>query len=230
MCGRYTIIANRESLAEALDLPPEAIPEDVAPRYNVAPTQLVPILLQEGAVRMAFFRWGLVPPWADDLRAGARRINARRETIASKRSFRESFRDQRCLVIADGFYEWHAAEPGKPKVPYYVRMKSGEPFTFAGLWARWRSPAGEEVLTCTIITGEANDLLREIHHRMPIIIPPHNRAAWLDPDHRNEEALLSLLRPYDPEEMEMFPVSRYVNSPANDGAQCIVPEGPRETG
>ena len=216
----------------------EIVPDSLEPRYNIAPSQPVPILLKDAGVRMALFQWGLIPPWAKDPSIGNRMINARRETLAERPSFRDAFRAQRCLVIADGFYEWRRAARG-PKTPYYVRLKSHEPFTFAGLWSRWRPPSGDDVLTCTIVTGDANELLEPIHDRMPVVIPPANRDAWLDPEHREAESLLALLRTGDPQEMEMYPVSRYVNSPANEGARCIEVEkepeeppslfGPRRT-
>ncbi len=223
MCGRFTLIARRDDLARDLGIPREAIPEDLKPRYNIAPSQPVPILLDDGEIRFALFQWGLVPHWAKDPAIGNRMINCRSETITEKPTFRGPFRKQRCLIIADGFYEWFAQEKGTAKIPYYIRMKSGRPFTFAGLWSRWTAPDGEELLTCTIITGEPNEMISEIHHRMPIIVPPDHRTAWLDPEQKSEEYLLGLLRPYDPEAMEMFPVTRWVNSPAHDDPQCVEP-------
>jgi putative SOS response-associated peptidase YedK len=225
MCGRFTLVTRRDDLARELGIPREAIPEDLTPRWNIAPSQLVPIVRQDEEVRMALFQWGLVPSWAKDPKIGNRMINARAETIAEKPSFKGPFRAKRCLVVADGFFEWTAAGKG-PKTPYYIRMKDGRPFTFAGLWSRWKTPDGGELLTCTIITGEPNGLISEIHHRMPIILPPEHRAAWLDPDQRDEEFLLALLRPYDPDEMTMHPVGPWVNSPAHDDPRCIEPADP----
>jgi putative SOS response-associated peptidase YedK len=223
MCGRYTLKTERESLLRALELPVDAAPSALAPRYNIAPTQLVPVLLDDGGVRMALHRWGLVPEWAPDPSIGNRLINARGETLADKRTFRDAFRERRCLVIADGFYEWHEVEKGKPKVPYYIRMRNEEPFTFAGLWSRWRRRSGGELLTCTIVTQDANELIGRIHHRMPAIIPPERRAEWLDPGNCDPDALRALLAPYDPGRMEMYEVTRYVNSPDHDGELCIRP-------
>jgi putative SOS response-associated peptidase YedK len=227
MCGRFTLVTKREDLARELGIPGEAIPADLAPRWNIAPSQLVPILLHDGGVRMALFQWGLVPHWAKDPAIGNRMINARSETIAEKPSFKGPLRAQRCLIVADGFYEWHA--PGKggtkgaPRTPYYIRMKDRRPFTFAGLWSKWTAPDGGELLTCTIITGEPNELIADIHHRMPIILPPDHREAWLDPDEHDEDRLLALLGPYDPAAMEMYPVRRHVNSPAHDDPTCVEP-------
>jgi putative SOS response-associated peptidase YedK len=220
MCGRYTLTTRKHDLAKELDLDSEIV-LDLEPRYNIAPTQEVPILIKEVGVRMALFRWGLIPPWAKDATVGSRMINARRETLAERASFREPFQSQRCLVIADGFYEWHASVAGKPKIPHYVRLKSRKPFTFAGLWSKWRGPSGQDVYTCTIVTRDANEIVGRIHDRMPVIVSPANRDAWLDPEHQDPESLAALLGAHDPEEMEMYPVSRHVNSPDHEGAQCI---------
>ena len=156
MCGRYTLTTRREDLARELRIPLEDVLE-LEPRYNIAPTQRVPIVLQDRRVRMALFQWGLVPQWAKDPSIGNRMINARRESVADKPAFAESFRSRRCLVVADGFYEWQTPEGGGRRIPHYIRLGSGKPFTFAGLWASWRDRAGEELLTCTIITVDSND-------------------------------------------------------------------------
>jgi putative SOS response-associated peptidase YedK len=177
-----------------------------------------------GELRADLFRWGLIPAWTKEVPPGNQMINARREGLTEKPSFRDSFRFRRCLVPADGFYEWLATDPRRAKTPHYIRLKSGEPFTFAGLWARWRSPAHEDVYSCTIITGEPNELVRRVHDRMPVIVRAENRDAWLDPEHRNEAELLALLQTYDAGEMEMIRVSRYVSSPDNEGDECIRPD------
>jgi len=225
MCGRYTLTTRKQDLAAELALDP-GIVLDLEPRWNIAPTQEVPILLKDAGIRMALFRWGLVPPWAKDPTVGSRLINARSETLSERASFRDALRERRCLVLADGFYEWQPGAPGRPKVPHYIRLKSRRPFTFAGLWARWRGKAGRDLYTCTIITGDSNELVGRIHSRMPIVIPPENRDAWLDPEHREAESLLALLRAADPSEMEMFPVSRRVNSPHHEGPECVEPVEP----
>jgi putative SOS response-associated peptidase YedK len=223
MCGRYTLRTDRQELARALDIPEEALPEDLEPRYNIAPTELVPILLRDGELRVDLHRWGLVPGWAKDPRIGSRLINARRETITEKPSFRDAFRTRRCLVLADGFYEWLEVEKRKPKIPHYIRLKDGKPFTFAGLWSRWSGPDQPELLTCTVITTEPNPLVARVHDRMPVIIPPERRDAWLDPENRDERALTAMLEPYEADRMEMTPVTTYVNSPGNEGELCIEP-------
>lgn len=223
MCGRYSLTTQREDLARALDLPLDAVLDPLAPRYNIAPTQPVPVLVNDGGTRMVLRRWGLVPDWARDPAIGNRLINARRETLADKPSFRDSFLRKRCLVIADGFYEWHEARKGNPKVPYYIRMRDHSPFTFAGLWSRWRARDGEDLLTCAIVTGEPNELVRSVHDRMPVILPAERRNAWLDPELRDERKLAALLDTLDAGAMEMTPVSRHVNSPEHDDPECIRP-------
>jgi putative SOS response-associated peptidase YedK len=223
MCGRFTLITPARELARELGLPYETVLAGLEPRYNIAPSQLVPVLLAEGGVHMALFQWGLIPHWAKDPSVGNRMINARGETITEKPSFRRPFMKRRCLVLADGFFEWHEKEKGRAKTPYYIRLKSRKPFTFAGVWSSWTSPSGVDVLTCTIITGEANELIAKIHQRMPVIVPPGMREVWLDPENQDTESLRALLKPFAPEEMEMFPVSRHVNSPRNDDPFCVEP-------
>ncbi len=224
MCGRYTLITRREDLAKELGLPLDAIPEGLQARYNIAPTQLVPVLIRDQGVRFALFQWGLIPWWTKGPAKPAPMINARVETLAEKPSFRDALKTRRCLVLADGFFEWHETEKGKPRAPYYVRMKSRRPFTFAGLWSSWRAPSGEDILTCTIVTGSPNALVSTIHHRMPVIIPEGLRDVWLDPENEDVEGLLEILRPIAAEEMEMHPVTRRVNSAANDDPACIEPD------
>jgi putative SOS response-associated peptidase YedK len=228
MCGRYSLVTERRDLARELRIPLDVVLADLEPRYNIAPSQPVPILLRDGALRMARARWGLVPPWAGDPRAGNRMINARRESLASKPSFRDSFRYRRCLVIADGFYEWLKRENPPAKIPHYIRLRSGSPFTFAGLWSVWTSPAREEVLSCTIVTSPPNDLVARIHDRMPVILPPGSRERWIDPEGADERELLELLQPHDADEMEMYAVSRWVNAPENEGARCIAPDASQD--
>jgi putative SOS response-associated peptidase YedK len=224
-----------------LNIAPASLPDRLEPRYNIAPTQPILVLRRlpvhaheedasrltpdaEGELRADLFRWGLIPAWTKAVPPANQMINARRESLTEKPSFRESFRFRRCLVPADGFYEWLASEPHRAKTPHYIRLKSGEPFTFAGLWARWRSPTHEDVYSCTIITGEPNDLVRRVHDRMPVIVRAENRDSWLDPEHRSEPELLALLQTYDAQEMEMIRVTRYVSSPENQGAECIRPD------
>jgi putative SOS response-associated peptidase YedK len=217
MCGRYTLTTSVDVLAEEFEIT-SLLPE-VPARYNVAPTQEVAaVLVDDDERHLEMLKWGLIPSWADDPSMGSRMINARSETAAEKPSFRGAFKKRRCLIVADGFYEWQKVNGGKQ--PYYIRMEDGSPFAFAGLWESW-DKYGEEIRSCTILTTEANHLVGEVHHRMPVILPPENYEVWLDPDMREAEPLLDLLRPYPDEEMEAYPVSRFVNSPSNDDERCV---------
>ena len=191
------------------------------PNYNVAPTQEVPAVVAGnggGDRRLEMLRWGLIPSWADDPGIGARMINARSETVAEKPSFRRAFKERRCLIPADGFYEWQKTNGGKQ--PHYIRMKNGRPFAFAGLWESWKGD-GNEIRSCTILTTNPNDIAGEIHNRMPVILPPEGYEVWLYPDVRETDQLLSLLAPYPPSDMEAYPVSRRVNSPSNNEPSCV---------
>lgn len=219
MCGRYTMASPEEWIREEFELP--ALPEDFRPRYNIAPTQdVLAVVVGPEGPRAGWLRWGLVPSWAKDESIGNKLINARAETVAEKPSFRSAFARRRCLLVADGFYEW--MKEGNAKVPMYVRLRSGRPFAFAGLWERWRRPDGESVATCTIVTTTACDEIAHIHPRMPVILPPEARAAWLDP-HAPPERLAALLRPYAGGDLEAYAVSPLVNSPANDLPECREP-------
>ena len=217
MCGRYTLSTPAGRLAEEFQLDSSA---EIIPSYNVAPTQQVAAVLEdEGGRRLEMLRWGLVPSWADDPDIGARMINARSETAPEKPSFRRAFRGRRCLIAADGFYEWKREEGGKQ--PYYFRMQDGRPFAFAGLWESW-DKGGGELLTCAILTTRPNSVAEEIHDRMPVILPHDAYNAWLDPDADREE-LGELMIPYPGDDLETYPVSRFVNSPRNNDERCIEP-------
>ena len=219
MCGRYTLRTPVETLAEEFGIT-GPLPE-IPTSYNIAPTQEVAAVLEEDEQRkLEMLRWGLIPSWADDPAIGNRMINARSETAAEKPSFRRAFKERRCLILADGFYEWQKTNGGKQ--PYYIRMEDGSPFAFAGLWESW-DKHGEEIRSCTILTTDANALVRKIHHRMPVILPPEEHGLWLDPDMRESESLLDLLWPYPDDVMEAYPVSRRVNKPSNDGPGCVEP-------
>lgn len=223
MCGRFTITASAVALKETFplfDLP------DHVPRYNMAPTQMIPAIVQRGdGPKSAFLRWGLVPHWADDAKIGYRMINARAETVASKPAFRSPFRKRRCLVLADGFYEWR--KEGISKRPMRIVLKSRQPFGFAGLWDQWTDRVtGQGVRSCAIITTQPNELMVSIHDRMPVILPREAHALWLDQDVDDLLALQSLLQPYPAGEMEAYPVSRLVNSVKNEMPECILPVGP----
>ena len=218
MCGRYTLASPTERLAEEFGVDASSI--ELAPNYNVAPTQKVAAVLEEGGQRrLEVLRWGLIPPWADDPGIGSRMINARSETAPGKPSFRRAFRERRCLIPADGFYEWQRTNGAKQ--PYYIHMEDGLPFAFAGLWESWSKGEGE-IRTCTILTTGANALVGEVHDRMPVILAHDTYDVWLDPASERDE-LTGLLAPYPEDEMEAYPVSRFVNSPSNNDPRCIEP-------
>lgn len=223
MCGRYTLATPEPSLAELLDLSTEP---SLEPRYNIAPTQPV-LVLRASPLRpvreLELLRWGLIPSWAKDPAIAARMINARSETAPDKPAFRSAFRHRRCLLPADGFYEWQRT--GRSKRPHYVRMKDGRPFVFAGLWERWEGPDGTVIETCTVLTTIPNELIEPLHNRMPVILRPEDFALWLDPDVKDPAPIRPLLRPYEPDEMFAYPVSTRVNSPRNDDPKCIEPPG-----
>jgi putative SOS response-associated peptidase YedK len=219
MCGRYTLIR----LDDVLEKFPwiEHSPPDLLPRYNIAPTQAILAVANDKPDEFAHFKWGLVPSWAKDPSVGYKMINARAETIADKPAFRNALKRRRCLVIADGFYEWK--KEGKAKTPMHIRMRDGKPFAFAGLWETWhdRSGTGSEVRSCTLITTESNELMRDIHDRMPAIVPPERYREWLAAGEMEAERAREMLLPYPAGEMEARPVSRYVNSAKNEGEKCI---------
>jgi putative SOS response-associated peptidase YedK len=219
MCGRFTRATNTASVAEAFGV--DEISTDLEPSYNIAPTQPVAVVIRDGKKRLIEVRWGLVPSWAKDLAIGSKMINARAETITEKASFRNAFKKRRCLVVADGFYEWQKVGDGKR--PVYIRLKSGKPFGMAGLYEVWHSPAGEEVMTCAIITTAPNELMRPIHERMPLIIAKDTEDLWLDPQVQDTAVLRELLQPYPASEMEAYPVSKRVNSPTENAPECIKP-------
>ncbi len=219
MCGRYTLKTPVEKLAEEFGFDASSV--KLPPNYNVAPTQEVAAVLSEGGERrLELLRWGLIPSWADDPGIGSRMINARAETAPEKPSFRRAFRERRCLIPADGFYEWKRTNGAKQ--PYYIRMREGRPFAFAGLWEGWKDNGGPEIRSCAILTTAPNALAGEIHDRMPVILPAGSYDAWLDPEAEKDE-LISLLAPYHEAEMEAYPVSRFVNSPSNNDPRCIEP-------
>lgn len=216
MCGRFTITTKRDKLTDTF---PKLIAKEwFGPRYNVAPSQPVPAILNSNPNELLWIRWGLVPHWAKDEGIGNKLINARAETLGEKPAFRRSFEKQRCLVLADGFYEWVAIPGSRLKKPYYIRMKSGEPFTFGGLWDKWCGSRGD-LLSCTIITTPPNELVAPIHDRMPLILPPAARDRWLN----DATPPRDLLVPYASIEMLAFPVSTSVNSVATDHERCIEP-------
>ena len=221
MCGRFTLAVEEGELQaefEGIDLPSQ-----FARRYNIAPSQPVLAVLNDGRHKADFLVWGLIPSWAKDPSIGNRLINARAETLAEKPSFRSSYKHKRCLILADGFYEWKATAGTKSKIPHYVQLKSARPFAFAGLWAEWRNSDGSELRSCTIITTVPNALMAPIHNRMPAILRPEDREPWLDPTISAPEVLAPLIHPFPSNLMRAFPVSTLVNNPATDRVDCIVP-------
>ncbi|MHB8844765.1 MAG: SOS response-associated peptidase [Nitrospirota bacterium] len=218
MCGRFEIHSAFEIIAKLFGLTGGLLTLPVS--YNVAPGQDIGIIVNEnGQNRLSVCRWGFVPPWCKDLKDGYTMINARAETVAEKPSFRDAFSRTRCLVLADGFYEWK--HEGKKKRPFYIHRRDGRPFGMAGLYNCWTSPEGSQVCTTTIITTEANDLVRPLHDRMPAIASPEVYDLWLDPAVHEKEKLLPLLRPCPADDLELYEVFDKVNTPKNDSAENI---------
>lgn len=221
MCGRFLLVTLGRDLAERFELAEEP---SVEPRYNIAPTQMVAAIrvdVDKRQRRLTMLKWGLIPFWAKDMTIGSRMINARAETVADKPAFRAAFKHRRCLVPADGFYEWKR-EKGK-KQPYLIRMADLSPFAFAGLWEQWKDPEGNMVESCTILTTDANPLIEPIHDRMPVILPPPDYDLWLNPGVKKRDALEPLLRAYPREEMTMSPANPKVNSSTYDAPECMEP-------
>jgi putative SOS response-associated peptidase YedK len=221
MCGRFTLTIDPLHLQQAF--PWAVIPDDLPPRYNVAPSQPIAVIPNDGQNVLTMYKWGLIPSWSKDPSIGDRMINARAETLAEKPSFRSAYRRRRCLILSDGFYEWQQNPGSKGKQPVFIRFNDGRPFGFAGLWEIWNSPDGSEIRSCTIITTQPNALLQPIHNRMPVILPRDGYQAWLSPEERLPEKLNHLLVPYPSEEMIAFPVSKMVNSPQVDSPDLIKP-------
>ncbi len=221
MCGRYSLTTPVEGLRRVFGFLEQP---NLAPRYNIAPSQEVAAvrLGEDGKRHFAQLRWGLIPSWAKEAKIGNRMINARAETVAEKPAFRAAFRRRRCLVLADGFYEWQKRDKGA-KQPYRITLADGGPFGFAGLWESWRDrESGERIESATIIVTEANDLLRPIHDRMPVILSPEDFDAWLDTE-RPGEAARALLRPYPAAALAATPISTRVNKVTNDDPAVIAP-------
>ncbi len=230
MCGRFTLRAPASVIAEQFAL--FELPLFMR-RFNIAPTQPVPVVRMQpatvaagpgeglSAARREFvlLRWGLIPSWAKEPSIGNRMINARAETVSEKPAYRAAFRRRRCLVVADGFYEWQRA--GRARQPYFIRMRDDSPFAFAALWEAWEGADHSYIESCTILTTEPNDLMRPIHDRMPVILPPEHYAAWLDPACEDAASLQPLLRPNPADVMRAEPVSTYVNNPKHDDSRCI---------
>ena len=222
MCGRYRLSRRKQLVEEYFESAPWD--DDWSPRYNIAPTQHVPVIRQnpkEPVRELSLMLWGLIPSWAKDPSAAARMINARAETAASKPAFRDALRFRRCLVLADGFYEW--AKTAKGKQPYCFEVNDGELFAFAGLWDGWKDGNGYWLRTCTILTTTPNAVSSHVHDRMPVILDPASYDFWLDPGMQNVSAITELLKPFNPDLMRCYPVSTRVNSTANDDEECSRP-------
>jgi len=236
MCGRYVLATPPDTLASLFGVAP---PQDLAPRYNIAPTQPTPVVrsTSEGRGReITTMRWGLIPHWADDpseLKSDL--INARAETAAKSPAFRAAFNRRRCLVPADGFYEWRQPEGGGRKQPYFVHLRSGDPMAFAGLWERWEDADGTPVETFTILTTDANDALKQIHNRMPVVVLPEDFNTWLQADVDSDpDAVRPLLKPCPSDLTEHYPISTRVNNPRHDDPSILEPieaegEDPQQT-
>lgn len=220
MCGRYVLSATPEDLQRVFELTDLPV---IQPRFNIAPTQPVVMITTDAPHDLNFALWGLVPGWSKDPKAGAKMINARSETAAEKPAFRSPWKYRRCLIPATGFYEWKVVNDAKQ--PNYIYLKQEPIFAFAGLWDVWRSADGDELVTCTILTTDANPMMKTLHDRMPVILPAAARELWLD-KRADVNALRDLMRPYPEQDMTYHSVSRAVNTPANDFAELIRPDAP----
>jgi putative SOS response-associated peptidase YedK len=221
MCGRFTLKTPTETVASLF---PEIAFPKLTPRYNIAPTQMVQCVRysRQGTGEVVPLRWGLIPFWSKDTKIGNSLINARAETVATKPAFRAAFRKRRCLVLADGFFEWQ--KNGKQKLPHYITLRDESPFCMAGLWESWSDKtAGRDIESFTIITTTANELVSPLHDRMPVIVPRQNFGGWLDREFADLDWLQRCLAPIDAEQLKLRPVNKIVNKPAIDSAQCILP-------
>jgi putative SOS response-associated peptidase YedK len=221
MCGRFTLTVDPAEFQDKFGS--FTFPKKFAPRFNIAPTQPVLAVPNNDKFKADFFVWGLIPMWAKDPSIGNRLINARGETVAEKPSFRGSLKYKRCLIFADGFYEWKAQPGRKTKTPFYIHMKDRKPFAFAGLWDTWNSSNGSLIRSCTLITTEPNELMAMIHDRMPAILHPRDYAKWLEPSAQTPEQVLPLIKPFPADAMDAYPVSTLVNKASNDVPALVVP-------
>lgn len=216
MCGRFVLNANGQAVQQQFDL---LTTPKIEARYNIAPTQPLAVISNEKPSELTYYRWGLVPKWAKDLSMASKMINARSETVEEKPSFKHAFKRRRCLIPTTGFYEW--TKQDNQKVPMYIHLKDSPVFAFAGIWEIWNSPEGDEVRTCTILTTDANPLLKDLHHRMPVILPKDDYAMWLSSDELTSTALKPLLQAYPAADMDYYQVSTQVNRVANDVPELI---------
>jgi len=217
MCGRFSQHSSLSVLKESFEI--QTVSCELTPRYNIAPTQKVPAIIRHGDNRLGALHWGLVPSWARDTSRASSLINARAETLEDKPSFRRAYKKRRCLILADGFYEWKS--DGRQKQPWYFTLKEGGPFAFAGLWETWKGDEGGAYHSASIITIEADESIRKIHHRMPVILIPDVHAAWLDTENRDPKRLNQIIEDGHVRKLKYFPVSKRVNSPLNNDPACI---------
>lgn len=228
MCGRFSLSVELEELLALVD--GLSVLEMPSPRFNIAPTQMVSTVLNEPTRQLIECRWGLIPFWAKDCSIGTKLINARSETAADRPSFRSSFQNKRCLIFADGFYEWQLLPDSKVKQPYFLRLKSEKPFAFAGLWDNWKDRNKKTLRTCTILTTAANAIVKPIHQRMPVILPQEAFDLWLSPDVVPAQDLMPLLKPFPADLMLTYPISNAVNSVRNDNSNIQQPVRISSTG
>lgn len=221
MCGRFTLTVDPAEFQDKFGN--FTFPKKFAPRFNIAPTQPVLAVPNNDKFKADFFVWGLIPMWAKDPSIGNRLINARGETVAEKPSFRGSLKYKRCLIFADGFYEWKTQPGKKTKTPFYIHMKDRKPFAFAGLWDTWNSSNGSLIRSCTLITTEPNELMAMIHDRMPVILHPRDYAKWLEPSAQTPDQMLPLIKPFPADTMDAYPVSTLVNKASRDLPEMVVP-------
>lgn len=217
MCGRFVLTATPEAVQQVFNL--ATLPSEMEPRYNIAPTQPIAVITNEQPDTLTYFKWGLVPSWSKDALGGAKMLNARSETVAEKPSFRAAFKRRRCIIPADGFYEWQAH--GKEKTPLFIHFEDREIFGMAGLWEVWHSPEGGELRTCTILTTSANDFMKPIHDRMPVILHKDDYPLWLSPAEEPTPVLQALMRPYSGDNLTAYPVSKAVNRPVIDAPELL---------
>ncbi|NHJ14508.1 MAG: SOS response-associated peptidase [Candidatus Thorarchaeota archaeon] len=219
MCGRFNFLTHKKEVQDRFGI--KTFEYEVVPKYNIAPTQQVAVVVYDSGTKLVGMRWGLIPFWAKDPKIGNRMINARAETLDQKRVFINSFKEKRCLILSTGFYEWQKL--GKIKRPMHIRLKTKGPFAFAGIYSHWKTPTDKTILSCSIVTTSPNELLTPIHDRMPVILKQENEEFWLNPENEDLAAMKAFLSPYPSDLMEAYEVSTYVNSPTNTGPQCTQP-------
>jgi putative SOS response-associated peptidase YedK len=221
MCGRFTLTVDPAEFKDEFE--GADFPAKFARRFNIAPSQAILAISNDVRKAADFFVWGLIPSWAKDPTIGQRLINARGETLGEKPAFRGAYKYKRCLILADGFFEWKTMPGTKTKIPHFIRLKTRKPFAFAGLWDEWHAADGGSLRTCTVVTTTPNELMASIHNRMPVILQSEDHSEWLDPAPRTPDSLKHLIKALPSELMEAYPVSVLVNSPANDRPECVLP-------